>query len=142
MIDPYQIPPGLNPEQERAFKALAKSNFHFAKQIRGIRGVVKAGKSDRPGTSSRTGEDAPPSGRTKKPVKAISEFCRQCVGGGGRKAAAKLVRECVVVKCDLYPFREGKNPFHKLNLTDEERKRRSDLLRSRVITKSASLKSE
>jgi len=130
MIDPYQIPPGLNPEQEQAFKALAKSNFHFAKQIRGIRGVVKAGKSDRPGTSGQKRENAPPSGKTVKPVRAISQFCRQCVGGGGRKAAAKLVRECKATDCPLHPFREGQNPYHKLNLTDEERKRRSDLAKA------------
>ena len=142
MIDPYQIPPGLNPEQERDFKALAKSNVHFAKQIRGIRGVIKAGKSNGREPSGQKRENAPPSGKTVKPVRAISEFCRQCVGGEGRKKAAKLVRECKATDCPLHPFREGKNPFHKLNLTDEERKRRADLAKSRFITKSASLKSE
>jgi len=141
-MDDHQIPPGLNPEQEQAFKALTKNNAHLSLQLREIRGVVKAGKSNGPVPKGQTLESAPLSGRTVKPVRAISQFCRQCVGGGGRKAAAKLVRECVVVKCDLYPFREGKNPFHKLNLTDEERKRRSDLFKSRMITKSASLKSE
>jgi len=142
MIDPYQIPPGLNPEQERAFKALVENFAQLSYQLRKIRGVVKAGKINGREPSGQKRENAPPSGRTVKPVRAISQFCRQCVGGGGRKRAAKLVRECALVKCDLYPFREGKNPFHKLNLTDEDRKRRSDLAKIRFIGKSASLKSE
>lgn len=32
------------------------------------------------------------------------------------------VRDCVVANCPLYPFRLGKNPFKKRNLTEEQRK--------------------
>jgi len=63
-------------------------------------------------------------------------------GGGGRKEASKLVRECPATKCPLHPFRLGKNPYHKLNLTPEQRKRRSDLAKERFIGKSVSFKSE
>ncbi len=124
MNDPYPIPPGLSPEQEQAFKALAESNTRLAGQIRDIRGVVKSGitQGEDP---SMTRKSIPLPDKAVKTVKVIKDFCRQCVGGGGRKAAAKLVRECADVECRLYPFREGKNPFHKLNLSEEQRKRRS-----------------
>ena len=31
------------------------------------------------------------------------------------------VRECIVNNCPLYPFRLGKNPFRKKELTEEKR---------------------
>lgn len=82
------------------------------------------------------------SGLPNKPVSAIRQFCIECVGDGGRKRASKLVRECPAVKCPLYPFRLGKNPYHKLNLTSEQRKLRSDLAKDRFIGKSASFESK
>ena len=87
-------------------------------------------------------EKAKASGLPNKPVSAIRQFCIECVGGGGRKTASKLVRECLAAKCPLHPFREGKNPYHKLNLNEEQRKRRSDLAKERFNKKSASFKSE
>jgi len=81
-------------------------------------------------------------GLPTKPIDAMRKFCLECVGGGGRKEASKLVRECPATKCPLHPFRLGKNPYHKLNLTPEQRKRRSDLAKERFIGKSVSFKSE
>ena len=31
------------------------------------------------------------------------------------------VRDCIVTNCPLYPFRLGKNPFRKKELTEEKR---------------------
>lgn len=31
------------------------------------------------------------------------------------------VRDCIVTDCPLYPFRLGKNPFRKKELTEEKR---------------------
>lgn len=87
-------------------------------------------------------EKAKASGLPNKPVSAIRQFCIECVGGGGRKRASKMVRECPAVKCPLHPFREGKNPYHKLNLTPGQRKLRSDLAKDRFIGKSASFESK
>ena len=81
-------------------------------------------------------------GLPTKPIDAMRKFCLEGVGGGGRKEASKLVRECPATKCPLHPFRLGKNPYHKLNLTPEQRKRRSDLAKERFIGKSVSFKSE
>ena len=39
------------------------------------------------------------------------------------------VRDCIVNNCPLYPFRLGKNPFRKKELTEEKRKE----LRERFI---------
>jgi len=81
-------------------------------------------------------------GLPTKPVDAVRKFCLECVGGGGRKKASKLVRECPATKCPLHDFRLGKNPYHKLALTPEQRKHRSDLAKERFIRKSASFESE
>jgi len=82
------------------------------------------------------------SGLPTKTVAAVRKFCLECVGGGGRKRASKLVRECPATKCPLHPFRLGKNPYHKLNLTAEQRKRRSDLAKERFIGKRLSFQSK
>lgn len=51
------------------------------------------------------------------PQKAIREFCLGCVGYSARE-----VKLCLSVKCPLYPFRFGKNPFKKKReLTEEQR---------------------
>lgn len=39
------------------------------------------------------------------PVQAIKKFCAECCGG-----SFKMVKECVVGTCVLYPFRLGTNP--------------------------------
>ena len=33
------------------------------------------------------------------------------------------IKECPVKECPLYPFRQGKNPFRKRELTDEQRQK-------------------
>ena len=74
------------------------------------------------------------------PALSIHEFCLGCAGcGEERREATRLVRECPQDDCPLHPFREGKNPFRKLNLTVEQRKRRSDLAKSRFSKREVSL---
>lgn len=60
-------------------------------------------------------------GRGRVPLKLIRRECLDCNGG------PKGVRECPSVRCNLYPFRMGKNP--NISLSDEEKKRRSEQLR-------------
>lgn len=38
------------------------------------------------------------------------------------------VRNCTITECPLHPFRLGKNPFRKRDLSDEERKKISERL--------------
>lgn len=53
----------------------------------------------------------------KNPVKAIRQFCLACVGG-----SANEVKLCTGVRCALYPFRFGTNPYRqKREMTDEQR---------------------
>jgi hypothetical protein len=50
------------------------------------------------------------------PVKAIRLFCIDCSGG-----SLPEVKECRSFTCPLHPFRFGKNPFIKREMTDEQR---------------------
>ena len=43
----------------------------------------------------------------KSPAKAIRAYCLECTGNQPSE-----VRNCVIKRCPLYPFRYGKNPFH------------------------------
>lgn len=54
----------------------------------------------------------------KSPVKAIREFCLECCGYN-----ATDVKNCTSKDCPLKPFRFGKNPFVKRELTDEQREK-------------------
>lgn len=58
------------------------------------------------------------------PVKAIREKCLECSNGQPSE-----VKYCPVEKCPLYPFRLGKNPFRKREMTEEQRKAVGDRLR-------------
>ena len=59
------------------------------------------------------------------PVKAIREKCLDCCCGSTLE-----VKECNVVKCPIYPFRMGKNPFRqKREMTEEQKKAIGDRLR-------------
>ena len=58
------------------------------------------------------------------PVKAIREKCLECSNGQPSE-----VKCCPVEKCPLYPFRLGKNPFRKREMTEEQRKAVGDRLR-------------
>lgn len=59
----------------------------------------------------------------KSPLKAIREKCLECCWD-----SANEVKLCPVKDCPLYPFRFGKNPYTKRNLTEEQR----DKLRERM----------
>lgn len=51
------------------------------------------------------------------PVKAIRAFCIECCGWNSNE-----VRLCPSVRCALYPFRFGRNPYRtKRELTEEQR---------------------
>lgn len=50
------------------------------------------------------------------PLRAIKEHCLDC--SNGQKQEVKL---CPVTECKLYPFRNGKNPFSKRKLTEEQK---------------------
>jgi hypothetical protein len=76
--------------------------------------------------------------KQKSPVKAIREFCIECMGGRGTgQNYSKLITECSSSDCPLYDFRLGKNPFHTQNLSEEERKRRADIARERFFQREA-----
>ena len=70
--------------------------------------------------------------KEKKPVKAIREMCIECMGGRGNKCYAKQISECGSPGCALFEFRLGKNPYHTLDLTDEQRKERADRLKAAI----------
>jgi hypothetical protein len=64
------------------------------------------------------------------PVKAIREFCIECMGGRETgQNYSKLIRECSVQSCPVYNFRFGKNPFHKKQITDQQKKQKADQLK-------------
>jgi hypothetical protein len=67
--------------------------------------------------------------KQKSPVKAIRENCIECMGGYESEGHIKRISDCGSPDCALYDFRFGKNPFHTLNLTDEQRKERGDRLK-------------
>ena len=40
------------------------------------------------------------------------------------------VKNCLIVNCPLHPFRTGKNPFRKNNITDEQREKMRERMNS------------
>lgn len=46
-------------------------------------------------------------GHPESPAKAIRAKCLDCVGRNDE------IRKCVMHDCALWPYRMGKNPFHK-----------------------------
>jgi hypothetical protein len=58
-------------------------------------------------------------------LSVIRDKCVDCSGG-----RADEVRKCVAVDCALWPYRMASNPFRTVNLTDEERERRRNRLKS------------
>ena len=58
------------------------------------------------------------------PVKAIRAFCLDCCGGN-----PNYVKDCTALRCALYPFRMGRNPYRtKRELTEEQK----EMLRVRL----------
>ena len=51
------------------------------------------------------------------PVKAIRAKCIDCCCGSTAE-----IKECSAVKCPLYPFRFGKNPYRQRREMTEEQK--------------------
>ena len=80
--------------------------------------------------------------KQKNPVKAHREKCIECMGGrGSGHNYSKLISECSSHDCALYEFRFGKNPYHSLALTGEQRKRLADRARNSVLIQRAAGKS-
>lgn len=52
----------------------------------------------------------------KTPVKAIRKYCLECC-----LEKPSEVRLCAAKNCHLWPFRMGKNPFHKRSMTEEQK---------------------
>jgi hypothetical protein len=73
--------------------------------------------------------------KMKAPIKAIREHCIECMGGRENTGYKELIENCLVPVCALYDFRSGNNPHRsKMELSDEERKRRSDRAQSKLFT--------
>ena len=69
----------------------------------------------------------------RTPLKAIKEKCLDCCCG-----QAAEVKLCDIVSCPLHPFRFGKNPFAKRELTEEQReamRQRLELAISKSVDK-------
>ena len=66
--------------------------------------------------------------KCKNPVKAIREFCIECMGGRQNDGYMKHIKDCGSPDCPVFDFRFGNNPHHKQNLTKEQRKEKSDRL--------------
>ena len=62
----------------------------------------------------------------KSPLKAIREFCIECVGGRENEGCLKYIENCGSPECAVFDFRFGKNPYHTQNLTVEQRQERSE----------------
>lgn len=62
----------------------------------------------------------------KRPLlKAIKLHCLSCCGGQWEE-----VKKCVSGKtCFLHPYRLGKNPYHTLNLSDEQKQAISERMK-------------
>lgn len=64
--------------------------------------------------------------KAKSPLKAIVLQCRECMGMDRRVESplygAELIRDCPDLLCPLWDFRQGKNPFYKSSMTDEQKK--------------------
>ncbi len=60
----------------------------------------------------------------KSPVKAIRAKCLDCCCGSPAE-----VNRCHLDDCALHPFRFGKNPFIKREMTDEQKKVAGDRLK-------------
>lgn len=60
----------------------------------------------------------------KSPVKAIRAFCLDCCGSNSNE-----VKNCTSRTCQLKPFRLGKNPYIKRQLTPEQKAAAAERMR-------------
>lgn len=58
-------------------------------------------------------------------LRAIKLKCLDCSSYNTNE-----IKECPVSKCPLYPFRLGKNPFRKRELSEEERSKLSERMKN------------
>ena len=75
-------------------------------------------------------------------IKTDEEFDREVIENTNVLRAIKLkcldcstynineIKECPVKKCPLYPFRLGRNPFRKRELSEEERNKLSERMKN------------
>ena len=64
-------------------------------------------------------------GHTKKPLaKVMREKCLDCCVG-----QASEVNMCPITTCPLWPYRMGKNPFHKRTMTNQQKKEATQRLK-------------
>jgi hypothetical protein len=74
----------------------------------------------------------------KSLIKAVRKNCIDCMGGrDGNEGYKKLIDECPSHNCNLYPYRFGKNPYHKQNLSKEQRKSCADRGRNSLLIRRA-----
>ena len=66
----------------------------------------------------------PENKKITNPLLAIRKRCLDCCC-----YQEKEVRLCPAKDCPLYDFRFGKNPYHTMKLTDDQRKKRSERMR-------------
>ena len=59
--------------------------------------------------------------KCKNPVKAIREFCIECMGGRQNDGYMQHIKDCGSPDCAVFDFRLGNNPHHKQKLTKEQR---------------------
>jgi len=59
-------------------------------------------------------------------IRSIRAFCVECIGG------AVYVEDCTAIKCQLYPFRMGKNPNISAETKEKSRIRMLDRLATQV----------
>lgn len=66
----------------------------------------------------------PLEGHTKKSLlKSIRAKCLDCCGYHHSE-----VRLCNIKECSLWPYRMGRNPFHKREMTDEQKQAATERL--------------
>lgn len=66
----------------------------------------------------------------KSPIKAIKAKCLDCSADNITE-----VKECPVENCPLFPFRFGKNPFTKREISPEQREAMAERLRQARLAK-------
>jgi hypothetical protein len=64
----------------------------------------------------------------KTPLKAIRAKCLDCCN-----EQPSEVRICHITHCSLWPFRMGKNPFHKRRMTNKQKQAATQHLRKEVV---------
>lgn len=58
------------------------------------------------------------------PIKAIRKKCLDC------NSTANEVKLCTVKDCPLYPYRLGKNPNRKSNMTEEQKQQARERMKT------------